>query len=341
MKTAREFLDQCFVIDTHLDLLADLDNKHAAGRTDVILNDYYEDMKKGGVDTVVAAVYIDEGYLPESGLKKIMDQISALYQELDRSEGRLALVKSTADIRRARENGQLGILLSMEGVEPLNGHVSHLRTMYELGVRIVSLCWSRSGWACDGSRFFDYDYQGYGLTEKGADLVRYAQELGMLMDVTHANEQSFWDILNMSKEPVIATHSDTRRYSDTPRNLSDEQIRALGQTGGVVGVNGVSLVACVHDPLSANMDTLVDHIEHEISLTSPSIACIGLDQCSRIMGEVASTGVGELSTMFDVIPSHAMLEQFTEALIQRGLSEETIEGILGKNVLRLLERVIG
>ncbi|MGN1033470.1 MAG: dipeptidase [Intestinibacter sp.] len=345
MSLAQKLLDESIVVDTHLDLLFDIAGKHEMGRKNVIIEDYLESFREGKVNVIVSSIFIDSEFTPDLALKKAMDQISYFYQELDSCNGEFVLATCMKDILDAKANGQLAIMLAFEGVEPLSGNPAMLRAFYELGVRIVGTCWSRSNFAADGSRIFDFEYEGYGLTKEGVEIVKYAIELGMLVDVSHTNEKTFWDIIDILEKagkPVMATHSNCRALSDTPRNLSDEQIKAIHKLDGVIGINGASLINNFKNPKAADMQTMVDHILHEKELCSMSIACVGLDQCDRISEQSSTINDNEdLKEVFDIIPSHAMLGEFIDKLLENNFSEEDIQMILGKNVLRVIEKSIG
>lgn len=345
MNLAEKILTENIVVDTHLDLLFDIADKHEKGRENVIIEDYLDSFKKGHVDVIVSSIFIDSEFTPDLALKKAMDQIAYFYQELDNCNSEFVLATCKKDILDAKANNQLAIMLGFEGVEPLSGNPAMLRAFYELGVRIVGLCWSRSNFAADGSRIFDFDYEGYGLTKEGIEVVKYAIELGMLIDVSHTNEKTFWDIVDIVSEagkPIIATHSNCRALSDTPRNLSDEQIKAIHKLGGVIGINGASLINDFKNPQTANMQTMVDHIIHEKELCSVDISCVGLDQCDRISEQSSTINDNEdLKGVFDIIPTHDMLGQFVEKLLENNFSEEDIKMILGENVLRVIEKSIG
>lgn len=339
IKTAKDILQEAFVIDAHLDLFLDLEQKHARGRFNVILQDYIESFKEGFVDVVFAAIFVEEDYLPEQGLRRALDQIAALYQEIDASNGEFVVVKNTDDILKARAKGQVGILIAFEGVEPLSGDIKLLRSFYELGVRVVGLCWSRSNWAADGCSFFS-EKPGYGVTDAGVELIAYAEKLGMLIDVSHCNIKSFWDVVNLTNRPFIATHSNSYTVSPCPRNLKDDQIAAMRNRGCVMGLNGASLIVNYANPASASLDDLGNHLLYEQKVGSSSMLCIGFDQCSRYSAG-SQAMAGELATVFDVIPTHGSMPEFVEMLIRRGFSEQEIFGILGGNVMRLLEETIG
>lgn len=345
MSLAQKLLNENIVVDTHLDLLFDIADKHEKGRQNIIIEDYLESFKAGGVNVIISSIFIDSEFTPDLALKKAIEQISYFYKELDNSNGEFVLATCIKDILDAKSNNQLAIMLAFEGVEPLSGNPSILRTFYELGVRIVGPCWSRSNFAADGSRIFDFEYEGYGLTKEGIKVIEYALELGMLIDVSHTNEKTFWDIVNIvseAKKTIIATHSNCRALSDTPRNLSDEQIKAIHKLNGVIGINGANLINDFKNPNTANMQTMINHILHEKELCSMSISCIGLDQCDRISEQSSTINeTTDLKSVCDIIPSHEMLGEFVEKLLENNFSEDDIKMILGQNVLRVIEKSIG
>lgn len=158
---------------------------------------------EGGVNVVIASLYIDDEFLPEMALRRALQQISALYEEIDESSGKFVLCKSFHDIEQAIKNNKLGILLSFEGVEPLYNDLSLLKIFYELGVRILGLVWSRRNFAADGCHFsaVKTGTKG-GLTDFGLKLIEKADQLGMLVDVSHLNDEGFWDVIKFSRSTL-------------------------------------------------------------------------------------------------------------------------------------------
>lgn len=338
MKTAKQILEESLVIDCHLDIGFDLELKHERGRTNVLVEDYLESLRAGHVDTVFAAVYADAKYLPEQGIRRIMDEISLIYQEVDASNGAFVIVKNADDILKAKENNQIGLLLTIEGIEPLGGDIIILRSLYALGIRVAGICWSRSGWAADGCRFVPLgEYEGYGLTEAGKEFVAYAEELGIILDVSHLNKKGFWDLVDATKNPFMATHSNTYVNSPVSRNLEDDQIRIIAERGGVIGANGANFIVNFNSPQDASMSDMADHMLHEKEIGSSSVLAIGLDQAERF-GTESSALTGQ--AVFDVMPTHDKLLGFVEVLMEKGFSEQEIKGALGENVLNLLRRVV-
>ena len=161
-------------------------------------------------------------------LRKALDQISFLYQEMAESAGALRLCRTMADARLARENGEVGVMLAFEGADPLMNDIHLLRIFYELGVRGVGITWSRRNAAADGAGVRnDAPFSGGGLTAFGVSLVQAAEKLGMFIDVSHLNDAGFWDVMNIAETPVIASHSNCRALVATLRNLADDQLEAI------------------------------------------------------------------------------------------------------------------
>lgn len=333
--TIESLLRESIVIDMHLDLLMDVERKRRGGRMWVLRDDYLESFRVGGVTAVVASLYVEEGD-EEDATRHAMNQVAALYAELEECP-EFVQVFTAAGIRSAKREGKIGIMLSFEGAEPMAGNPEALRVFYALGVRILGVCWSRSNWAGDGSRFSDPAYVGYGLTKSGKAMLRIAEELGMLIDVSHMNERTVADTLAFSTGPLLASHSNTRRHADTPRNLSDEQITAIGKRGGIIGVNGVRLIADVENPGTADLYTLARHMSHIKGLIGAQHLCLGLDQCDRLPLPMTDGAAAELQ---DLIPTHALLPEFCAVLRDCGFTDRELTGILGENALRVMEQVL-
>lgn len=328
------------IIDAHLDLLFDVDLKRRMGQSKVIESQYLPDFKEGGVNLIISSIYIDDIFVPEMALRKALNQIGALYSELDESPDKIMLCKSFKDIEKSIDEEKVGIMLSFEGVEPLYNDISLLRVFYELGVRFAGLTWSRRNFAADG-----YGYERGreltrgGLSDFGVRLVEEAESLGMIIDVSHLNDEGFWDVMEIAKGPVIASHSNTRALVNSPRNLKDKQIKGLAAKGGVIGINAASLLVA-NDNKEANIEELLNHLDHIVKLVGPNHVCLGFDMCDRLFESSSSESLGKLPRRsFDVIKSYAELDLFIEGLFKRGYDDNDIKQIVGENLIRVFKSV--
>lgn len=328
------------VVDAHFDLLSIVEYRRSMGLRKVMEKDFVPDFLIGGVDVVVSSIYVDDMFLPEMGLKKALDQISALYSEVDESPDCIAICRTYNDIIKSKAEGKIGILLSLEGVDPLTNDLNLLRIFFELGVRMVGLTWSRRNYAADGCHYYSRtEGKIGGLTDFGVELIRMAEDLGMLIDVSHLNDEGFWDVMNVSKRPVIASHSNCRALAYTPRNLTDEQIKALAERGGIIGMNACSSFTSDKDE-EGDADHLAGHVDHIVKLTGVEHVGLGFDFCDILREMEGEKAWMQPRKNFDVIKGHKNIPEFTAALIKRGLSDHDIGLILGGNFLNLYSKYV-
>jgi membrane dipeptidase len=328
---------RAFIVDAHFDLPWDVANQRERGQKEVIASQYLERFREGGFDLIVSAIFIENFFLPEMGLRKALDQIGYLAEELDGLSGTMTLCRSLADINAARAGGRIGLLLSLEGADPLQSDLNLLRIFYDLGVRGLGLTWSRRNYAADGCAFTpEAEARPCGLTDFGRALVRKAEALGMLVDVSHMNEAGFWDVMQAATKPVIASHSNCRALADTPRNLTDDQIKALAGGGGVMGMNAIS--AFVGDTSrKRGAEDLLDHVDHIAKLAGIDHVGLGLDFCSGFKDYLS---LPHALDTYDVLPGHHRLKDFTAGMVQRGYGDEDILKVLGGNFMRVYEQIL-
>src|SRR5690242_1388214 len=206
------------IIDLHFDLPMDLYEKR--DRQNVLETEFVGEFEKGNVGVAGVAIYIEDRYLPERGLRVALDQIARLYAETEQC-GRFAICKSYGEIQKARGADKISLLITMEGVEPLGADLDLLRVFYELGVRSIGLTHARRNAAGAGGVFAATGSSRDGLTAFGRDLVRECEALGVIVDLAHISPAGFEDILSITTKPPIVSHTNARKYYDIERNISD------------------------------------------------------------------------------------------------------------------------
>src|SRR5437588_11650441 len=256
------------IVDLHLDMPMDLYEKR--DRTNVLASDYVPELEAGNIGVLGAAIYIEDRYLPEMGLRVALDQIARLYEEVGQSS-RFAICKNYRQIQDARSASKIALLITMEGVEPLGADLNLLPIFYELGVRSIGLTHARRNVAGSGGIFAPRGSPKDGLTGFGRDLVRECERLGVSVDLAHINPVGFKEIVDLTSKPLIVSHTNAREFYDIERNISDEQIKMIGQRHGAVGVNSVLVSP---DQETSTLDCYVDHIEHIAELIG--IDCVGI-----------------------------------------------------------------
>jgi len=341
MENIDNILENSIVVDAHFDLLFDVVRQRQHGRRRVIETDYLPGFIEGGLNVVVSSIYIDGEFLPEMALRRALDQVSALYAEIDESPDKIMLCKSYADIMEAENEGKIGIMLSFEGVEPLYNDLSLLRIFYELGVRVVGLAWSRRNYAGDGCHYGEVrEGTRGGITDFGVQLIEAAEDLGMFIDVSHLNDEGFWDVMEIAQKPVIASHSNCRVLAGIMRNLTDEQIKAIASKGGVIGIN-VSNMLTADDDENASIEYLANHVDHIAKLAGVEHVGFGFDFCDQLFKYLSTEQLKGLSRKpFDVFKGHKEIKDFTVELMKQGYKHEEIELILGGNFLRVYKEVL-
>ena len=338
LKRAKCLHKELFVADAHYDLLNFVASKRIEKkRTGVIAADYLDSFRAGGVDLLICSLFLDDCHVPEMALRRALDQISCLHEEMDES-GELALCRSTSEIKAAKAAGKLAILLSFEGVEPLGSDLRLLRVFYELGVRGVGLTWSRRNCAADGCSD-DPRKSGKkgGLSEFGVALVKKCEQLGMYIDVSHLNDEGFWDVCKVATKPFMASHSNCRSITDVARNLTDMQIRALAERGGIMGLNSCGDFLYLSDDdeeMKAGPYEMASHGSRVKKLVGAKHLCFGFDFCDEMR---ANAGEPPL----DAVEFYDHAYELTAALIDKGFSEEELAGVLGGNIMSFLEKTIG
>lgn len=325
------------IVDAHLDLAYDLYNKRCEGRTHIIEAEYLDDFIKGGVNVIVSSIYVDSKYLPAGALQEALGQIGALYAEIEETE-QLCLCRSYDEICEAHNNNKIAILLGFEGVEPIGHNLELLPVFYELGIRVLGLCWSRRNEAADGALFSEVEQgQKSGLSPFGYQLVRLAEELGMIVDIAHLNDEGVDDVMKITKNPIMASHANCRALHGTMRNLSDKQLKEMAAKNGVIGVNGVSSIVAssVED---STVEKLADHIQHIIEVAGEDHVGLGFDMAEKILPPGTAFVVdGNEVRAFDVIQGYSKISKLTEVLKLRGFSDERISKIYGENFMRLFK----
>jgi membrane dipeptidase len=328
------------VIDMHFDLPMDLYEKR--DRKNVLETEFLPELETGNIGVLGVAIYIEDRYLPETGLRVALDQIARLYVEAQVCE-RFTICKSFREIQKAREDGRIALLITMEGAEPLGTDLNLLRVFYELGVRSIGLTHARSNAAGHGGIFAATGSARDGLTAFGRELVREFERLGLIVDLAHINPAGFEEILSITTKPPIVSHTNVRHYYDIERNISDTQIKMLGERGGVIGVNSI-LVSPKEE--KSTIDRYIDHIEHIANLIGIDSVAIGFDFFEFIYRQWTESRQKELAAKLATphfIPdlrNHSHVRNLTCRLIERGFSDEDIEKILRGNWLRIFQEML-
>ena len=326
------------VVDAHLDLAAEIHLRYQSGEKEVIKNHYLDNFKKGGVNLVVSSVFVVSQDLPERGLKQALNQISALLMDLKSVSDEVLLVKTKHDLETVLASDKIGIILYMEGLDPIGAEKNLLWAFYEMGVRGASLTWSRRNYFAEGCcNASDLkDIKG-GLSLLGRETVALMEEIPMFLDISHLNDEGFKELASLTSKPFIATHSNARSIHMNYRNLTDEQILVLAKQNGIMGLNAYKDIVGA-DPSLDSVPKMCDHLEHVIHLAGDSHVGFGFDLCDSYFMAVSGHNI-EIPKE-DCLTSHAQIPEITAELLRRGHSEKTIAKIIGGNFLTYFHEIL-
>jgi len=365
---AKKLQSSSIVIDTHddttqrlLDPHFDIAARHSDGNIDI------PRMREGGLSAIFFSIWISSKILGPDAVKQALDQIDAVRETVRKHPNDLLLATSAADIREAKRQHKIAALIGVEGGHMMGNDLSVLRTFAALGVRYMTLTHMDNNEWADSST----DKPAHnGLTDFGKDVVREMNRLGIIVDVAHVSDKTFYDALEVSKAPVFSSHSSCRAICNAPRNMTDDMMRALAKNGGVIQINyHVGFLSQEFRDYEKAHPDAEKEINEEIKKRCGDNESCKLTTGDQVVRDFMEAGklpkvdwtkivehidhavkiagidhVG-LGSDFDgaVMPigmqdvSH--LPQITDALLKKGYSESDIRKILGENTLRVLSEV--
>jgi membrane dipeptidase len=295
-------------------------------------------LRRGGVDIVFYAVggdTIAHSNGTDRPLFATLQNMDALERMLADPAAGAGIVRGAADLPAAPD-GTVRFVLHLEGGRPLEGDLSSLRSLYRLGVRSAQLTWNVRNELGDGVH---ERRSGGGLSRFGVEVVEEMNRLGMLVDLSHIAEAGFWHALEVARAPLVVTHANARAVLDHPRNISDDQLRAIASVRGVVGAH--CLPAYV-DPQNTVVDRLVDHIAHMVEVAGIDHVGVGADfPTSDGPRPAREQRFPRDKEQLDGFREIDELRVLTTALLRRGFAEAEIGKLLGGNFVRVLREVVG
>jgi len=322
------------LIDIHGDIWTDVTVRRSLGERDVIKRRHLDRFKKGGMVGGTFVIWIDPPH-DERPKERFEESIKYMSAEIWENQDILKVIYNTNDFYKAVGEGKLAILLGLEGINFLGEDVEGLYFLYQMGFRQISLTWNEQNAFATGVR----GDPNRGLTELGKKAVKIVEDLGMILDLSHANDKTFWDIYDVATKPIIASHSNARALCNVPRNITDEQIKAIGESGGLVGINAFNEFIHV-DRDKRNADFLINHIEHVVELIGIDHVAFGFDFFEYLEENTSSTFIEDPYRGTPGIEDISQAPNLLQKLKERGFSEEDIEKISYKNFLNLMDRVL-
>ena len=365
MATARRISAEAIGIDSHIDTIqhvlvdgVDLAKRLPNGMVD------FPRLREGGMKAPFFALWVPVYYKGAEAVRRTLDLRDAMQSVLDAHPDQIELATGAADIQRIVKSKKIAAFLAIEGGHQIDDDLAVLRMYYRMGIRAMTLThFKNNNWADSSTDKPEHN----GLTPFGKDVVREMNRLGMLVDVSHVSDKTFYDAIAVSTKPVIVSHSSSRAISDIPRNVTDDMLRALAKNGGVIGINfgegfiSQKDVAALHAAITSNSAAppnltgkpLDDYANNEFrkdlrdmktGLATISDVADHVDHMVKVAG-IDHVGIG---SDFDGITSPpegladvSKMPSLVAALLKRGYSEQDIKKILGGNYLRVIREVTG
>jgi membrane dipeptidase len=365
MEKAKRIHEEAIVIDTHVDTPMLMMNRglNIGERSDIGDVDLPR-MKEGGVDAIFFAVFISNKLDDKHPSKKTLETIDIIHEQVRQNAHLAELAFTPDDIKRIHKTGKRAVLIGMENGGPVEGSLGLLRTYYRLGVRYITLTHNNNNHICDSATD---EPKWNGLSPFGEEVIAEMNRLGMMIDVSHVSDDTFYDVIKLSKAPIIASHSATRSLCDVPRNMTDDMLKTLAGNGGVIQIVFYSGFLSndyakktdeIHKKLVPEFKKIREEtgenqneyykrvftLWKKYAPPAPDLETLinHIDHAVKIAG-IDHVGLG---SDFDGASSFPLgLEDvtgyplITYQLLKRGYSEEDIKKILGGNLLRVFQEV--
>jgi membrane dipeptidase len=372
---ARAIHDSSIVIDTHADTPGRFVDENFDLATDTPVSAGHMDFGKiraGNLGAEFFSIWVNPE-IKTGYAKRALDMIDSVYQQAEKHPDQMVMAFSADDIVKARTSKQkkLAALMGLEGGHAIENNIRILRDFYRLGVRYMTLTWANTNeWADSSGDMDKTDVEHHnGLTDFGKDVVREMNRLGMMVDISHVSDKTFYDAIEVSKAPIIASHSCARALNGHARNMTDDMLRAIGKHGGVVMVNFYSgfvdedyrkaylaqkperdkavqeykdRVAASGQPDVAGHNDVEKEWTDKIPRPPFESLITQIDYVAKVAG-IDHVGLGSdfdgITSLPQGIDSAADLPKITEALVAKGYTEQDIKKILGENLLRVFRDV--
>ncbi|HEX5731629.1 MAG TPA: dipeptidase [Blastocatellia bacterium] len=323
-------------------------------------------LKAGGVDAEFFVAYVAAKYVKEGGsARRALDMIDVIHEQVRRHPAALEMAFTSDDIRRISKKGKIATLIGIEGGHAIEDSLAALRMFYRLGVRYMTLTHSNTNnWADSSGDINNKEVKHHnGLTDFGREVVKEMNRIGMMVDISHVADKTFYDVVEVSRAPIIASHSSARALADHPRNMTDDMLRAIARNGGVVMINFYDGFI---DPRKADFNRRANARQEELNKQFPNDAARVEEEMKkwRAANDSGKTPLSVLIDHFDhvakvaginhvgigsdfdgsITPPEGMedisrMPAITFELMKRGYSDEDIKKILGENFLRVMAAV--
>lgn len=320
------------VFDTHTDIWYDVSLKKEKKDNDVLRTYHLPRLKTGGVWGINAAVWTNPKI--EDPMNRFLQMLGARSEQIElMNHEDFVFVRRADQIDKAFEDGKIAVISSVEGLIGIGKNIDFIVTLYELGFRIISLSWNElndlaAGCGCDDT--------SKGLTDLGKEAIKIMERVGIIFDVSHLSEKSFWDAIEIIQKPVMATHSNAFSLCPVPRNLKDDQMRAIAQSGGLIGVSALPQIVDRENP---TIEKVVEHISYVAKVVGVEHLCLGFDFFDYLIKDDSLNNVVQKQRqMTKGLEDTTKVPALVDLLAKSGFVKEEIEKISYLNFTTFLKK---
>lgn len=322
------------VFDGHSDIWTDITIRHLKGEKDILKSHHMERLRDGDIEGSIFVMWIDPPY-DKNPYKRSLDIFDAIKAEME-SKDSFVVVHNYKEMMEAKKAGKFYIFIGIEGLSPIGDNVDRIDEYYDFGARHAMLTWNEQNPLATG-------VQGEptrGLTKAGKAAVKKIQDNHMLMDVSHLNDTSFWDVMSLATGPIIASHSNARALSSAKRNLTDEQLLKIKETGGLVGINSFNLFVS-QSIENQTIDNLVKHMVYICDKIGTDHVGFGFDFFEFLSTDSMSSYSDQDTSFTRGLESCTKVPYLVSLLEKEGFTNDELEAIKYKNWHNLIKKVIG
>ena len=319
------------ILDIHADIFTDIFNKRINGEEYIFKKYHLDKFRKGKVNGGIFVFWTKPGSKYDN-YDSFKNMIRYARDEIELGKNYISIAKNYKDYIDSINSNKITAMMNLEGLSVLEGNLNYVEEIYDYGIRFSSLTWNEENdFACGAKVKNDV-----GIKQKGKDYIKLAQDLGIIIDVSHASDKTFYDIYNNTKKPIIASHSNTRQLCNVARNLDDEQIKLIKDTDGIIGINAYRDFIS-EDKNKQDVKNLINHIDHIVNLIGIDSICFGFDFCDYIENDVQDN-IYERNNFTKGLEDSSKASNILTELKNRGYTSEDIEKLSYKNFLKFLKK---
>jgi len=323
------------IFDGHSDIWTDVTIKTLNGDSNIINKHHLKKLKEGNISGSIFVIWIDPPYT-DNPYKRAMEIVESIKKEAEYFKDSVLIAKSYSDIEKAVKEDKFYVFIGLEGLSSIGENLDLIDYFYDFGARHASLTWNEENKLATGVK----GNPDRGLTDLGKKAVKKINAKNMILDVSHLNEKSFWDVAYETERPIIASHSNCRALCDVPRNLTDAQLKKIAELGGVVGLN--SFNQFVHKDLDKqNIKMAIKHIEHMAEVMGIDHVGIGMDYCDFLDDSSMSSFSQQENSFTKGLEDASKTNELLIEMEKAGFSKDDIEKVAYKNFHRIIKNVVG